>query len=159
MDIADDLPAMLAQEAGRAAAAVLPAARAFRRRAADGARLARELETWVAEVEDGWEGLRFGRVTARESDGQWAFEVEAYLGGLPPDAVAVELYADEVPGSDREVVAMARDGRVHGSVNGFLFRASVPARRPAGHYTPRLLPRHPEGCVPMETARVLWWRA
>ncbi len=139
--------------------AYLPAARAFRRRTADGARLACELEEWLARLEDAWEDLRLGRVSARESDGRWLFEVEAYLGSLAPDAVAVELYADEVDGNGRVAAAMARDGRIHGSVNGFVYRASVPATRPAGHYTPRIVPHHPEACVPMETALVLWGRA
>ena len=56
-----------------------------------------------------------------------------------------------------EVVPMTRTGPIHGAVNGHAYVARVPSTRPAKHYTPRIVPHHPDASVPAETARVLWW--
>jgi hypothetical protein len=34
----------------------------------------------------------------------------------------------------------------------------VPAARPAWHFTPRLVPHHPEVRVPLEAAYIVWQR-
>jgi len=39
---------------------------------------------------------------------------------------------------------MTRDGAIHGSVNGQVYRATVKAIRPVAHFTPRIVPRHPD---------------
>ena len=70
--------------------AYLLAARAFLRRAADGARLSRELETWSARLDEQWQGVRFGRLFVHQAEQQWQFEVEAYLGDLGADYVQVQ---------------------------------------------------------------------
>ena len=49
-----------------------------------------------------------------------------------------------------------RAGPIHGAVNGFLYRGSVPAGRPAEHYTPRIVPFHAEAFLPTETAHITW---
>src|SRR5208283_1557229 len=72
--------------------AYLPAARAFLRRSADSARLARELETWSTLQDDQWQGVRLGRMFVREAEQQWQFEIEAYLGDVCADSVQVQLY-------------------------------------------------------------------
>jgi starch phosphorylase len=136
----------------------LPAAAAYRRRAAEGGRLARDLEGWVAALEDGWPGVRFGRVTVQAAGDAWDITVQAYLAELPPDAVEVQLYAEEAGGHPRTLLAMERTGPIHGAVNGHAYRARAPADRPASHYTPRIVPRHPEARVPAECGRILWWR-
>jgi starch phosphorylase len=139
--------------------AYVPAARAYRRRAADDARIAREIEDRLAAIDDGWAAVRFGRVSAEAADGGWDFRVQAYLGELPPDAVEVQLYAEEADGHPCELIATTRTGAIHGAVNGHAYGARVPAKRPAQHYTPRIVSRHPDAWTPAETGRVLWWRA
>ena len=136
--------------------AYLPAARAFLRRAADGARLARELEAWSALQDEQWQGVRFGRLFVHEAEQQWQFEIEAYLGELCADYVQVQLYAEAAGGQPAACVTIERSGPIHGAVNGFLYRGSVPAGRPAEHYTPRIVPCHPEAFVPMEAAHITW---
>jgi starch phosphorylase len=42
--------------------------------------------------------------------------------------------------------------------NGHIYSARVPASRPAAHYTPRLIPSHPEAAVPLEATQILWQR-
>ena len=136
--------------------AYLPAARAFLRRSADGARLARELEAWSAQQDARWQGVRFGRMFVHEAEQQWQFEVEAYLGeicrGFRPGA-ALRRSGRRAAGGLRDDRAV---GPIHGAVNGFLYRGSVPANRPAEHYTPRIVPCHPEAFVPTEAPHITW---
>ena len=87
---------------------------------------------------------------------QWNFEVQAILGGLGPECVEVQLYADPLADSPAVCVPMQCEGRLHGVVDGYVFRAAVPAQRPAEHFTPRIVPHHGEAFLPMESPRTLW---
>jgi starch phosphorylase len=136
--------------------AYLPAARAFLRRAADGARLAHELEAWSAQQDEQWPGVRFGRLFVREAEQQWQFEIEAYLAEVCPDCVQVQLYAEAAGGQPAACVTIERSGPIHGAVNGYLYRGSVPSTRPAEHYTPRIVPCHAEAFVPIEAGHITW---
>ena len=143
-----------------------PAAQAFRRRSADGGRLAGELAEWQARLEEGWKDLRLGRMTVVREGDMWTFSVEAYLGELQPEDVRVELYADPLTEEDTgagdggrpERIEMQRLGPLAGAVNGFVFGAKVAAARAAEDYTPRIMPYHPEAFVPMEEGHILWMR-
>ena len=136
--------------------AYLPAARAYLRRAADGARLASELENWSAVVDEQWQGVRFGRLFVHQAEQQWQFEIEAYLGDLNADYVQVQLYAEAFGEQPATCVTIERAGPIYGAVNGFLYRGSVPAGRPAEHYTARIVPFHPEAFLPTETVHIMW---
>jgi starch phosphorylase len=136
--------------------AYLPAARAFLRRSADGARLARELEAWSALQDEQWDGVRFGRIFVHEADQRLHFEVEAYLGEVCPDSVCVQLYAEAAGPQLAACATIERSGPIHGAVNGYLYRGSVPANRPAEHYTPRIVPCHTEAFVPTEAPHIIW---
>ncbi|MGO9114865.1 MAG: alpha-glucan family phosphorylase [Thermoguttaceae bacterium] len=136
--------------------AYLPAARAFLRRSADGARLAQELEAWSALQEERWHGVRFDRLFVHEAEQQWQFEVEVYLGEVCPDSAKVQLYAEAAGAQPAACVTIERSGPIHGAVNGYLYRGSVPASRPAKDYTPRVVPCHPEAFVPVEAAHITW---
>nr|WP_298140048.1 alpha-glucan family phosphorylase [uncultured Pseudomonas sp.] len=136
----------------------LPAASAYRERAADDGEVAREIIRVRHALEEKWAALRFGEVML-ESDGvRHLFEVQAYLDDLEPTMVAVELYADGVNGGGPERVAMTRVRQLLGAANGYAFRASVPATRPATDYTVRLIAHCDERMVPLEDAHILWQR-
>lgn len=137
-----------------------PAALSYRRRSAEGGRVAAEMAAWEERLSESWKDLRFGRLTVDREEEMWSFSVEAYLGELHPDDVLLELYADPIPGegSSPERIAMKRLGPLAGAVNGFVFGASVPAARSAEDYTPRIVPYHPEAFIPMEEAHILWMR-
>jgi starch phosphorylase len=142
-----------------------PAADAYRRRKADGSRLAKELAKWQERLDDNWKSLRFGRLTLSKENESWNFQVEVYLGDMPPEDVHVELYADFLKcdgfGEEQDVpvkVIMDQKEPLAGAVNGFLYCANVSANRPAGDYTPRIVPYHPEAFVPKEDAHILWMR-
>lgn len=137
--------------------AYLPAAGSYLRRSSDNACVARELISWQAKIDEEWQGIKFGRLAVHHAEGQWHFEAQVILGGLGPDCVQVQLYADPVEGSSQVCVSMRHQERLHGVVNGHIYLAAVPDQRPAEHFTPRIVPYHPEAFIPMECAKTLWY--
>jgi glycogen phosphorylase len=137
-----------------------PAAQSYRRRSAEGGKIASEMAIWQERLHEGWKGIRLGGLKVEKEGEMWSFSVEAYLGELHPDYVRLELYADPMPGTGvgPEKMVMERLGPLAGAVNGFVFRAEAPAARVAEDYTPRIVPYHPEAFIPMEEAHILWMR-
>ena len=101
--------------------------------------------------------MRFTKVTTQSDDEKHHFDVQIYFGELDPKTARVELYAEGEAGGPPEVIVMEQDGAIPGTFNGFHFRASVSNQRPAAHYTPRVVPWHPEAAVPMEAKQILWY--
>jgi len=134
-----------------------PASVALRRRLDNGGKLAAELEEWHARVRQDWRGIRFGALQVTKRDSSWLVEVQVYFGDAEPDHVHVELYADPVNECDRPTrVVMRRQDAIAGAVKGYLFLAECPSTRPAHHFTPRIVPFHPEATVPLEESLILW---
>jgi len=134
-----------------------PAASAFRGRSVDGARLARELGAWTETLERHWSEVRFTDVNvSREGDG-WSFEAQVHLGAVPADMVRVELYADGTDGQEPVRQPLERCGDVAASTNACVYRGAVPASsRPWWHFTPRIVPHHPDAFVPIEAPFIVW---
>ncbi|MGE5088474.1 MAG: alpha-glucan family phosphorylase [Candidatus Levyibacteriota bacterium] len=135
-----------------------PAAGSYRRRSDAQGKLARELSAWHAALVAHWHEVHFGQLTVERRGDRWSFDAPVYLGGLSPDAVKVELCAEPDASQPAVRQAMARGGGIPGSVNGFVYSATVPASRPDWHFTPRITAHQPEACLPMESALVLWQR-
>ena len=136
----------------------LPAAAAYRQRAAGRGEAGAAIVHWQRDLERKWPALHFGELKV-ESTADWhEFEVQLYLDELAPEAVTVELYANGLDGQSAERVEMQRVRPLVGATNGYAYHERVPARRPAADYTPRLIPHHPGVQVPLEVARVLWQR-
>jgi starch phosphorylase len=72
--------------------------------------------------------------------------------------VRVELYAEGVVGDAPVRQEMTRGQQLVGAENGYAYSARVPADRPAGNYTARVIPSRPGVAVPLEEARILWQR-
>jgi starch phosphorylase len=136
----------------------LPAAAAYRARAAADCALGRQIVTWRHTVEQQWGVLRFGAVKIETDGTDHAFEVQVFVHDLDPEAVRVELYADGVNGDGPVRQEMTRVRRLEGADGGYAYRAQVPATRPATDYTARVIPHHDGVAVPLETARILWQR-
>ena len=139
----------------------LPAAEAVRRRTAEGGRLARELHVWGTALAVHWAEVRVAAVEVARAGDQWKFEVHVSLGAVAPDWVRAELYAEPLAGDTPVRVVMDRVERTTGAQGGdvgLIYRASVPASRPAADYTPRVVPHHPDARIPMEAAHIRWPR-
>jgi glycogen phosphorylase len=134
----------------------LPAAAAYRLRAADKGKVGQEIVNWQASLARHWGAVRFGHLQVETAGDQHAFRLQVYLDELEADAVRVELYADARDGETPIRLAMARGEPLVGAATGYVYTAQVPAARPARDYTPRLVPHHPEAAVPLEAHQILW---
>jgi len=135
----------------------LPAAAAYRERAADKGTMGARVVDWQQTLDLQWDTLRFGELKVVSEAGQHSFEVEVYLGSLDPNSVRVELYADGRNGGESERLEMRRSQPLTES-NGYIFSAQVPVTRPSTDYTARVIPQHEGVAVPLEAAQILWQR-
>jgi starch phosphorylase len=134
----------------------LPAAADYAQRCADGAAVAQSLWQWERQIRHRWHEVHAGNLEVdRDGDG-WAFSLPVYLGDLPADSVAAQLYAEPADGDSSALVPMQAVGPMPGAINGVLFRARVATQRPASDFTARLVPAHPHAKVPLETNRIRW---
>lgn len=136
----------------------LPATARFRKRTAEGSKLAQELLAWHDTLNRYWASVRFGAMRVKRGGNLWHFAVSVYLGELDPRSVRVELYADPVEGHGavREPLATSEVGG--GSPGWYQYHGAIEAARPAEHFTPRLIPLHPEAGIPQEVQHILWLR-
>jgi starch phosphorylase len=134
----------------------LPRAAAYRQRAADSGALGVQLQSWQQTIARHWSNVHFGDLRVETSDDLHIFQVQVYLNDLPPEAVQVELYADPIDGDTAVCRVMTRAYPLVGAMHGYVYRACVPASRPAHAYTPRLVPSHPVAAVPLEATPILW---
>ncbi len=136
----------------------LPAAAAYRKRAADKGACGVDLVNWRHALDQKWAALRFGEVKLESEGARHIFEAQVYLDELAPEAVRVELYANGDNDTAVERVEMKRVRQLVGAINGYTYRAEVPAARPASDYTVRVIPKHDAAAIPLEDAHILWQR-
>ena len=136
----------------------IPAARAYRERAADKGAVGAEIVTWQHSLERKWANLRFSKVKIETAGEQHVFEVQIYLNGIDPNSVRVVLYADGVNGGNPLRQEMMRGQQLVGAENGYTYSAQVSAKRPATDYTARIIPYRPGVAVPLEITNILWQR-
>jgi starch phosphorylase len=136
----------------------LPAAAAYSERAASKGKLGAEQVRWQRELEQKWDMLRFGEIKVESDDEQHVFEVQVYLDNLDPEAIGVELYADGVGDGAPVRREMQRVRQLEDTLNGYAYRADVPATRPAIDYTARVVSYRTNVEVPLENAHILWQR-
>jgi starch phosphorylase len=136
----------------------LPAAAAYRERAADKGTVGRQLVNWQHALGQKWATLHFGEVQAATDTERHIFKVEVYLNDLDPNAVRVELYADGVNGGAPVRQEMKRVRQLAGASGGYVYSAAVSAARPPADYTARVIPHRDGVAIPLEDARILWQR-
>jgi starch phosphorylase len=136
----------------------LPAAVAYRERAADKGAVGRQIVNWRQALEQKWAALRFGEVEVETKGKQHVYEVQVYLNDLDPKAVRVELYADGVMGGAPVQQEMKRIRQMAGTSGGTVYSAAVSAARPTADYTARVIPHWDGVAVPLEASRILWQR-
>ena len=135
----------------------LPAAAAYRKRAADKGAAGSQIVNWQHALEQKWAMLHFGEVTVETNQEQHVIEIMLYLSDLDPEAVRVELYAAGTKGGTpvrQEMMCVRQPAAARGCV----YRAAVSAMRPATDYTARVIPHHSGVAVPLEAAHILWQR-
>ncbi|MDM7998498.1 MAG: alpha-glucan family phosphorylase [Dehalococcoidia bacterium] len=136
----------------------LPAAAAYRERAAGNGAIGKEIVNWRHDLDRNWTALRFGEVSVRTQEGQHIFEVQVFLGDLIHGEVRVDLYADGIAGGPAERQEMKRVRQLPGEAVGWVYSAAVSAVRPPTDYTARMVPHHSGASVPLEATHILWQR-
>jgi len=135
----------------------LPAASAYRERAANKGAMGRQVVDWRHAIDGKWGSLRFGDLRVETNADHYVFDAEVFLNDLDPNAARVELYADGVGGGDPVRVEM-KCAPLPDASGRLVYRATVPATRPARDYTARVMPQHSGVSVPLESAQILWQR-
>jgi starch phosphorylase len=135
----------------------IPAAAAYRKRAADKGAVGAQVTNWQHTLEQNWATLRFGDMKVVSDAGRHMFEVEVYLGSLDPHSVRVDLYADGVNGGESERQEMRR-GQQLTEANGYIYSAQMSATRPSTDYTARVIPQQDGVAIPLEATQILWQR-
>ena len=135
----------------------IPAAVAYRRRTADKGAMGVQVVKWQRAMEQHWSDLRFGELKVATDERNHVFEVQVYLGGLDPNTVRVELYADGINGGEpvREEMMPKQEPA---DANSYIYSAQVPTTRPATDYTARVIPHCDGVAIPLEAAQILWQR-
>jgi starch phosphorylase len=135
----------------------LPAATAYRQRAADNGAVGKSIVGWERALGEKWAGLRFGEVKVVTRDAQHLFEVELVVGDVDPETVRVELYADGAAGAAlRQEMVRAR--RLAAAPGRYVYTVAVPSARPPSDYTARVIPHREGVAVPLEVDFILWQR-
>ncbi len=135
----------------------IPAAAAYRARAADKGALAKRVADWQQTLQEHWPQLRFGE-TKMEAKGELnAFEVEIFANELDLNSVRVELYADGVGGGSALRQEMKFLRSTH-NAGGRIYGSDVPKARPASDYTVRAIAQFEGVAVPLEASEILWQR-
>jgi starch phosphorylase len=136
----------------------LPAALAFRERAAEKGAVGGRMANWEHTLEEHWATIHFGALKVETNRKEHIFEAEVYLNKLDPNAVSAQLYADGVNGGGPVRQEMTLIRQMSGTPGGYIYRAAVPAARAPADFTARVIP-HCEGvAVPLESAHILWQR-
>jgi starch phosphorylase len=135
----------------------IPAAAAYRKRVSAKGAMGAQMVDWRRALERNWLNLRFGEVKVVSGEGRHEFEVHVYVGGLNPDTVRVELYAEGINGHEPVRQDMTRGRQLVGA-NGYIYSAQVPSTRPVSEYTARVIPRFSGVVIPLEAAQILWQR-
>ncbi len=136
----------------------LPAAGAYRDRAAGKAAEARRLVEWRKGLARRWNSFRFGVRSVVTKGPEHRIEIEVFLSDVDPGAVRVELYADNGADGRADRREMARTRKLADEAGGYVFSAAVSSVRPATDYTARIIPRWDGAAVPLEAAAILWER-
>jgi starch phosphorylase len=134
----------------------IPAAAAYRARAADKGASGKQVADWQQALEARWSGLRLGKVTIKTDPEHHVFEVQVFTGELDPNSVRVELYADGVDRRAPPCQEMTRGGVLPGA--GYVYAAQVSAARSSEDYTVRVIPHFCGAAVPLEASQILWQR-
>jgi len=136
----------------------LPAATAYRERAASKGLAGSQIVDWQYAVNAKWGALRFGELRVETTADHHLVGVEVLLNELDPNAVRIELYANGIDGGAPVLEEMKCARPLPDASGRSAYHAKVPATRPASDYTVRMIPQRAGVAVPLEAARILWQR-
>jgi len=116
------------------------------------------LLAWQQQIARHWNDVRFGAVDIKTHDDRHFFDVKIFPGEVGLDGLRVQLYANSSAAGRAVIEEMIPHSSIPDSDGGQIYAASVSASRPAGDYTPRIIPRHPDALIPLEANQIIWQR-
>jgi starch phosphorylase len=134
----------------------IPAASAYRDRAADKGAIGKRILDWRHTLRERWDMLRIGDMKVVTDEANHTFEVQIFPGELDLNLVRVELYADAAGGNVEVRQEMKRVRQLEGS--GCACSTRVNSARQPSAYTVRAIPYFPGAAVPLEASQILWQR-
>ncbi|MEO6004660.1 MAG: alpha-glucan family phosphorylase [Opitutus sp.] len=134
----------------------LPAAIAYRFRAADRGAEAQRLVDWQTEWGSKRASICFHDMTVESHDEQHFVSVKIFFGEASPTSVRVEVYADATKGGDAVRQEMTQEPAETAATGQLTYRAAVSASRPMSDYTVRIIPCCEGLRVPLEDAWIRW---
>jgi len=136
----------------------LPAAAEYSVRSAHNSEKGQRILNWLNTLQKNWSSMQFGPLKVTTTNKQLRFEVKVLFNGIDPNDVHVELFANGIDGKAPDIKKMKRSKKIAGTAGAFLFVSSVPSKRPATDYTPRIIPHFAGASIPLETNLILWQR-
>jgi starch phosphorylase len=136
----------------------LPAASAYRERAAGKGAMGVQLVNWQRAMEQNWSNMRFGEMKMATDGDKHVFEIQVYLSSLDANSVRVELYADGLNGGEPVRQEMKCIRQLADASGSNVYSAAVSAARSPADYTARVIPACDGVAIPLEDARILWQR-
>ncbi len=135
----------------------IPAAAAYRERAANKGAVGAQVVNWQHTLEQHWSTLHFSDVKVIDNGEMRTVEVEVCFGSLDPNSVRVELYAEGLNGGspERHDMTPSRGQQLTDKAN-VRYSAQAPVTRPATDYTARVIPQRVGVAVPLEASQILW---
>jgi starch phosphorylase len=136
----------------------LPLAAAYTLRAAHDGALGAQIAQWQQALEQNWPSLHLSEVHWQTTGGQHVFSVHVDLAKLDPEAIAVELFANDAVAKASLRTEMLRQSSTPDASNQHQYGVSVADDRPATEFTVRIVPRFKDVSIPLENNRILWQR-
>ncbi|MBW4027947.1 MAG: glycosyltransferase family 1 protein [Acidobacteria bacterium] len=136
----------------------LPAAAGYHERAATDSKVGASLLQWQQDIAQHWNAVRFVNCSVETHGELHIFRVEISTGSLRPEDISVQLYADPLQKGGTAVETMTAVEPRPDTPGTLSYSSEIPATRPAGDYSPRVIAYHASAAVPLEAAQILWQR-
>ena len=133
-----------------------PAATAYEKRGANRAQLAKQLNDWSTTLRLHWDQVHFGNTQVNKTNNGWSFQILVYLGEILPEQVSVQLYAESIGDEDFAIHECDCGEKIAGAIHGYQYAANIETWQPVTDFTARVIPRHPDACIPAEAAMITW---
>lgn len=135
----------------------LPAAETYTKRIENTGKLARQIREWQTELREHSAEVHFQSVEIRQEQDHYLIQAHVYLGGVHPDHIRVEIFADNAEAAPF-IKEMNRIAKLVGVKGGFVYQTEVPDARPENDYTARIIGAIDTLTVPLEEPLILWQR-
>lgn len=135
----------------------LQATAQYRQRGEADNSLAKELALWQKQFSQHWAAIYMQNFQVESSASEHHFSLHVYLDDLPAESVSVQMFANGMENEKPVCQQMQKKSALPGSVNSYMYTATIATDRPADHFTPRIVAAHSQVNIPAEEAHIKWY--